>query len=814
MAASFILLSSVAADPSLEKIPEYVPIFLFSLGLAFLLVHYINLNRIIQGSRDNFRSIIDSAPFGFILTDLDLTIKGTNMFVSRMLNVPIREMIGTELSDWLRALSRQEMEQAKGLVPGETITFSVVSCGAKRLRISVHRPLAGSNSIFWHVHDITDQYEIEQKFEVLFNSLPIGVLEAEPDGRVIAANPSTSAIAGCPKTPENTDSIFPKDIWNRINEDLTRGKEQVQGTIMPSKDKIISYSAQLFFQSGRPRVSCILQDITEESVLKQRLILALKEAEAADKAKSAFLAKMSHEIRTPLNAVTGLAFILKDKVKGREASELIQNIIDSSKHLAQLIGDILDLSKIESGKMELDQRPFSLAGLLGNLKENFSMLCGQRDLYFKMHIDDNIPQYVVGDPVRLKQIIYNIVGNSLKFVVQGGITFEAVRAGETDGLPLIRFRVIDTGPGIPEEKLDKIFDAFVQEENGQRAGGTGLGLAITRELLSLMHGSIKVFSEVGKGTTFQFTIPFKEASEEEIKALEAEEGVSSSMAPGRALVVDDVELNRKVLAMLLEGRGWETVQADDGQKAVEILKDDRDFACIFMDISMPGMDGIEATKLIKERLGLNIPIIGVSAHALAGSRQKYLAAGMDGYVTKPVNPEKLWREMASVIGCGHGEGATSSPPVHKGGEESSGQGPCQSIEHAPGKPCSAVQDDTGQGDDPLLDMDGLLKTCQGSKELAQELLADLVSEMPGWRDELKKILGAKDLKGIRRCCHRIRGTAGTIGAVPLERAAKDLGAAARNGQEDRLSSLAQELFKTMDATAEAVEAETNGSASA
>jgi len=770
ISASLMLLPTPIGKSTLPTLPASVPPAILSAGLLCLLAYYIKLNGIISNSRDNFRAIIDSAPFGFILSDMYLTIRGTNFFISQMFEVAIPDMIGCRLTDWL-CISEENIKKIKSLPPGESLTLPTLSYGSRKLEIKIHCPNAGVDSLFWHVRDITQQYEIEEKFEVLLNSLPIAVLEADRLGNIITANPQTATIAGHADIPWHTSAIFDDEDWDKIINKLAGESATAKGSI-ETGNRILSYSARIFHQSGHAHISCILQDITEETSLKEKLLQALQEAEAADKAKSSFLAKMSHEIRTPLNAVSGLAFILKDKVDSSEAKELIQNIIDSSNHLTQLIGDILDISKIESGKMELDSRPFCLSALLNNMRNNFSMVCSQKNLTFTLKQAHDVPSYIVGDTVRLKQIIYNIVGNSLKFVEQGGISLEVTK---DRGGHIINFRVTDTGPGIPAEKLDNIFDAFVQEDNGLRSGGTGLGLAITRELLALMDGTIEVSSSPGHGTTFEFSIPFTQASSEEIAALEKETADSSFVTSGRALITDDVELNRKVLALLLGQQGWSTIQADSGERAIEILKKDKDFTCIFMDISMPGMDGTEAATIIKHKLKLKIPVVGVSAHALAGAREKYLDCCMDGYITKPINPGKLWKEIGSVVReAGAGE-ASPRPPSSAGA----------------GEPLPGCD---------LVNFEGLLRTCQGSAALAHELLSDLLSELPKWEEELRCALRKGALKDIRSNCHRIRGTVSTLGAGALEAAALNLGSAARNGETEKLEPLSHTLFATMKET--------------
>jgi PAS domain S-box-containing protein len=390
-------------------------------------------------------------------------------------------------------------------------------------------------------------------------------------------------------------------------------------------------------------------EIEKRILAQEESAMAREDAEKANRAKSDFLAKMSHELRTPLNAIEGIAQLIRDRVDDPQSIELIEHLEQASRHLVALIGDILDFSKIESGKMELEYVRFDLWKLFDEVFSTLGYRAKDRDICLKLNLDPMTPRHRFGDPVRLKQIVFNLLGNSLKFLDRGNITVD-VRPLEAhqNSEDILEIVVTDTGPGIPTEALKKIFGKFEQGTEGVRKGGTGLGLAITNELTKLMGGNIQVSSTIGRGTVFTVHVKLDEAPS---VIEEQPELVVEPVRNRRALIADDVPVNRMVLRLLLKKNGWDVVEAQNGLEVLQILQGDVNFDVILMDISMPVMDGEMANQKIKESVSpiKEIPVLALTAHAFSSDRERFLKGGMQGYVSKPVRPVDLWGELNRVL---------------------------------------------------------------------------------------------------------------------------------------------------------------------
>jgi PAS domain S-box-containing protein len=390
-------------------------------------------------------------------------------------------------------------------------------------------------------------------------------------------------------------------------------------------------------------------DITELKTMEQDLKEAMAEAQAASLAKNEFLANMSHEIRTPLNGLLGMLQLLQLTRLGEEQREYLDIATTSGRSLLQILNDILDISKIESGKLELDDQDLELGDLLDSVLSVFRHQAFMRGIQITGVTDESLPNHFVADKVRLRQILFNLVGNATKFTESGSVSIESYPLEHRlpDGRSLLFFVVSDTGIGIPDDKLDRIFDPFTQVDGSftRKYQGTGLGLGIVRRLVVLMGGSIAVISELGKGTMVAFTVAVRPIAREE--SVPAVTLAACKPRRLRILVVEDERTNRSVAQRLLSKLGHEVACVESGEEALKLLGEEA-FDCVLMDIQMPGLDGLETTMVLRGRLGLKTPVIALTAHAMEGDRKRFIEAGMDGYVAKPFELGELQAELERV----------------------------------------------------------------------------------------------------------------------------------------------------------------------
>jgi len=619
--------------------------------------------------------------------------------------------------------------------------------------------------------------ERERLYRELVEGSLQGIIIVEETGRVLLANPAAARMFGYAGPGgllalDTIDLLLDPEDRARVAQ---HRRERKAGGTPPLRYDVRGYrldGTPIWCEvhmhrtswEGRPVAQAFVVDATERKTAEVALEQARDAAEAASRAKSEFLANVSHEIRTPMNAVIGLSHLALAACRDPAQRDYLLKIGSSAKALLGIIDDILDFSRIEAGALAIEQVAFDLDDVLGSVRTMLGAAAEERGLALVFDCAGDLPRRLIGDPLRLGQVLRNLVSNGIKFSDHGAVTLSIEVAEATASGARLRFSVRDRGIGMSVEHQNRLFQAFSQADGSsiRRYGGTGLGLTICQRLVESMGGQITVDSVLGHGSNFSFTLDFGLPAP--IASIGAEDAAAESpglrLAGLSVLIVEDNPVNQTVAEGILASEGARSTIAGNGRIAVELLRSTA-FDAVLMDLQMPEMDGYAATRAIRGELGLTgLPIIAVTAHALAEERQRCLEVGMNEHISKPVDPQRLVETVRTLVGVAR------EPSMLPG-----------------------------------IDMVDALTRLGGNRALLNKVYVDFYRQYADAASETGRLIAAGDRSGAAALAHAIKGVAGNIGAKRIFAASRALEAEFLAGGDgaDLLPALRAGLAELSDA---------------
>ncbi|HAS43919.1 MAG TPA: hypothetical protein DCS93_25810 [Microscillaceae bacterium] len=646
------------------------------------------------------------------------------------------------------------------------------------------------------IQDVTARIETESKLNItnsriqaLLQNMQAGILLEDPERKVVLANPVFCDMFDIPLSPEEFIGVDCRP-FAEISKGYFKNAETFVGEIddiLTARNIIVGEELELndgrvFERDYIPVFSddqylghlWQYRDVTNKKKAEKILIKARQKAEESSQAKERFLANMSHEIRTPLNAIMGMQRLLEKTTLTDKQNKYLQAIGVSADNLLVIINDILDISKIEAGKLELEQVAFDLPKMIRHLVFTLNYKAEEKGIGLFAEIDPAMYDFVVGDSVRLNQILLNLVNNAIKFTDIGNVRVIAKVTAQDENTQSIDFQVIDTGKGIKQENLQLIFESFNQEDASitRRYGGTGLGLTIGKQLVSLFGGTLEVESEFGVGTTFSFSLTFeKGVLQEAVPAYQTNEDYTQKLFEKRILLAEDNQMNQFLATTILEEWGVIVEVAENGKEALEKFSENK-YDLILMDMQMPLMDGVEATKAIRQRLNSSIPIIALTANAIKGDRQRCLEAGMNDYLTKPFAQNDLLEKILANL---------QELPVKT---------PSVSV-HVPTKQAFAPVAES-------YNLQKLEKMMGGNKEHVRQMVSMFVQETPALIEEMQQAQTKSDVILLGKLAHKVKSSLDILDLQKMAKLARQIEKIAReNGEESAIYPLVEAFMKEM-----------------
>ncbi|HYH13956.1 MAG TPA: PAS domain S-box protein, partial [Flavisolibacter sp.] len=706
----------IAANQNINRRMFYSSLVIGIIGFVLLIIALWKINKeykrrkvaeqLSKANEEKYKGLINNSGVGIYTSDVKGRFQFVNYQCTEITGYKSQELLGKHFSELVVPEKRKEVEtfyvhQYTAEIKETLLQFPIHTkegfvkwVEQSAVLLMEHGVVVGFQCI---VKDITEnklgedllrdaelrlraeQEENQFRLQAIIDNIPMVVYIKDLEGRFIMVNKrfreelnmTDEMILGRTNKDVNTNELQAENYIASDREvvETLRPVELeevvVTGTgeryMLVTKFPLFDKNNQLFAISG------VDKDITDMVHFRQRLIEAKLRAEKAEKLQEEFLANMSHEIRTPMNGIIGMTNLLSETALNKDQMEFVQIIKQSSDTLLMLINDILDLSKIKSGRMTVEAIDFSVQEVIDAIVAPLQIQAREKQVFVRKSLHQDIPAIISGDQFKLAQVLNNLLSNAVKFTERGEIKVVVNKVSEKDETITLEFIVSDTGIGIGAEHLDYIFESFAQAGNDmiRRYGGTGLGLAITKRLIELQGGTIQVSSTVGIGTTFCFVMTYQKAAQSGmLPASNLYVSKESKCLSGKKiLLVEDNEINQKVTSLILQKKGLFIDIANNGKEAVEMLEGGKKYDLIIMDLQMPEMNGFQTTIYIRQKLSIQTPIIAMTASALRNERVKCFEIGMNEYMTKPFVPAELFKQLERLLKVGDKEGGGSEAEV-------------------------------------------------------------------------------------------------------------------------------------------------------
>jgi PAS domain S-box-containing protein len=757
---------------------------------------------------NRYRTILASIGKAVIVASPENRITFLNPVAEKLTGWSQKEALGKHLTEIFQIVDEESLQIVDGLVAN--VIREGVAVGLSDPTVFVARdggewPIDGNAApildatgqlmgVVLVFHDISNRREAEQQTEIseiryrrLFESALDGVLILDAlTAKVLDVNPFMVGLLGYPR-----EHFLEKELWEigvfqdaemskRAMEKLQRvGRIRYEDLPLEHKDGRhipVEFVSNVYREGRRNVIQCNVRDITERKRLTQALTNATLDAETANRSKSDFLANMSHEIRTPMGAILGFADMLLHRSPEECAQAgCVQIIQRNAMHLLELINEILDLSKVEAGQMKVERVSCDLPDLLSEIIALMRPRAAEKGLAFGITFQGPIPRLIQCDPLRLRQILVNLLGNAVKFTESGRIDIRIADAGAGSPDIVLRVAVTDSGIGMTPEQMGRLFKPFTQGDASvtRKFGGTGLGLTISRQLAKLLHGDVTTTSQVGIGSTFTMTVDggpsagvelLRDLTEAELPVRMNQQIEADIHLHGRVLLVEDGADNQRLLRMQLGDAGASVTSALDGRMAVD-LATTQTFDLILMDMQMPVMDGYAATTELRLR-GIKTPIIALTAHAMAEDRDKCLAAGCSAYLSKPVQEELLLRTVNEHLD-------KDPSPLRT---ESSRYDIARSLPPSPAPPPVVI---------------ARIQSSHAGNPRIMAIIPEFVAALPAKVGKIIELLERNDLPPLQNLAHQLLGTCGGYGFAPVSEPARTLEQSIKAGKDRK--SIAPEV---------------------